>query len=108
MLKQIIALVVFSLAVILCMSYAKHAMDLLLNAHNWVSNMLMNVFSSDQAGNLVRNLLALISIPILVAFVPAVTYWIIKRNWFPYFMPVVWIVWLIQVGALMVIYNTVG
>lgn len=108
MIKQLLALIVFSLAVILCMPYAQHAVELLISAHNWVSTLLTEVFSSDRAGNLVRGLLALLTIPFVIGFIPALVYWLLKRNWFPYFMQVVWIIWLIQVGALIVVYKTVA
>lgn len=106
MLKQIIALIALSIAVVLSMSYAQQAVQFLVNAHDWISQMLADVFSGGHAGNLAKGLIALLSIPVLVALVPSLIYWMLKRNWFPYFMEIVWIVWLIQTGALVVISNT--
>lgn len=106
MLKQMIALVAVSIGIILSMTYTQHAVQLLLNVHDWISEILVAVFSGGQAGNLARGLIALLSVPVLVGTVPAVAYWVIRRHWFPYFMEVVWIVWLIQAGALVVMYNT--
>lgn len=105
MIKQTIALIVFSIAIVLFMSYAHQAITLLLTGHEWVSNMLLNIFSEGQAGNIARGLIALLSIPILVGLIPALIYWIIRRHWFPYFMEIVWIVWLIQAGALIITYK---
>ena len=105
MIKQIIAIVALSVAIILSMSYAHDAVQVLLNAHEWVSQVLTDVFSGGQAGNLVRGLIALLSIPVFIGLIPAVIYWIARRHWFPYFMEIVWIIWLVQVGALIVVYK---
>ncbi len=105
MIKQVIALVAFSIAVVLSMSIAQHGVQWLVDAHNWVSQILTEVFSGGQAGNLARGLIALLSIPVFVGLVPAILYWILKRHWFPYFIEIVWVVWLIQTGALVVLYK---
>lgn len=107
MLKQIVVLVGLSIAVTFSMSYAQYAIQFLLIAHDWVSQLLTEVFSGGQAGNLVRGLIALLTIPILIACVPTAAYWAMRRSWFPYFIEIVWIVWLIQAGALMVMAKAV-
>jgi hypothetical protein len=106
MLKQLIALITGSIIIILSMSYAQQALQLLVHAHDWISQILTEVFSGGQAGNLARGLIALLSIPILVGAIPTLIYWMFKRHWFPYFMEIVWVVWLIQAGALIVLYKT--
>lgn len=106
MLKQIIALIALSVAIILSMSYAQQAVQFLLTAHDWISELLTDVFSGGQAGNIARGLIALLSVPVLVGLVPAIAYWMIRRHWFPYFMEIVWVVWLIQAGALVIMYKT--
>src|SRR5579862_5243293 len=108
MLKQIIALIVFSILIMLSLSYAQHAVQLLINAHDWISQLLTDVFSGGQAGNLARGLIALLSIPVLLGLIPTLLYWIIRRHWFPYFMQVVWVVWLLQVGALLMLSKAVN
>lgn len=100
MLKQLIALIILSIAVIFFMTYAQAIIHLLLSAHEWISQMLTNVFAGGQSGKLAKEVIALLSIPILISFIPAILYWIVKRQWFPYFMEVIWIVWLLQAGAL--------
>lgn len=103
MLKQVFALIVLSLAVVFFMSYAQQAVQFLLNAHNWVANELTGVFSGGEAGNLVRGLIALLAIPLCIGLVPATIYWGMKRHWFPYFMQVVWVVWLLQAGGMIIL-----
>ena len=108
MIKKIIALIAASIVIILSMSHAQQGMQLLLSAHEWISQLLTNVFSGGQAGNLARGLIALLSLPVLIGFVPAIIYWILKKHWFPYFMEVVWIIWLIQAGALLVMSKVIS
>jgi hypothetical protein len=105
MLKQLAALIALSVAIILSMSYAQQGIQLLITAHGWVSQLLTDVFSPAHAGSLARELIALLSIPILFGLIPTITYWLIRRHWFPYFMEIVWIIWLIQAGALIVMYK---
>lgn len=106
MLKQLSALIALSIFMILSMSYAQQVVQVLMSAHDWVSQILTDVFSGGHAGNLARGLIALLTMPIILGLVPAGGYWLVKRHWFPYFMETVWVVWLIQAGAL-VMYKTV-
>jgi hypothetical protein len=108
MIKKFIAILVLSTLIIFGMSYAQQAIQLLINAHEWISQLLTDVFTAGQAGNLARGLLALLSIPILAGLIPALLYWMIRRHWYPYFMDIVWIVWLVQTGALLMMYKTAG
>lgn len=105
MIKQLIVLIALSVAIVLSMSYAQQGVQLLLTAHDWISELLTNLFSAGQAGNIARGLIALLSVPVLVGLVPALLYWALRRHWFPYFMEIVWFVWLIQAGALIVMYK---
>jgi hypothetical protein len=106
MLKQIVALVILSIAISLTMPYTQQAIQLLLHAHNWISQILTDVFAGGQTGKLIKNLIALLSIPMLLGLLFTICYWIVRRHWFPYFMETVWIIWLIQAGALIVIYQS--
>ena len=105
MLKHAIALIALSAAIILSMSYAQHGVQLLMNAHAWIAQLLTEVFSQGQAGNLARGLIALLSIPLIIGLIPSFIYWLLRRHWFPYFMQIVWVVWLVQAGALVMMYQ---
>lgn len=102
MIKQAVVLVALSAGIVLSMSYAQQGVEWLVAAHSWVSQLLTDVFSAGQAGNLARGLLALLCIPVLAGLIPTVLYWVVRRHWFPYFMEIVWVVWLVQAGALVV------
>lgn len=106
MLKQIIAIIALSLGFIVAMSYAQQGLQILLTMHDWVSTILKDVFAGGETGNLVRELIALLAAPVVVGLIPAVIYWIVKRSWFPYFMEFVWVIWIVQTSALVILYNT--
>ncbi len=105
MLKQLIAIIVLSVAIILNMSYAQEALNAILSAHHWISDLLTQIFSGGDAGNFLRKLLALLVIPVGVALIPIAIYWLAKKQWFPYFIEVVWAIWLVQTAALLILYK---
>ncbi len=105
MVKHVIIIVTLSTLVILGMAYAQTGLEYIISAHDWLSNLLKDVFSAGQMGNLIRELLALLVIPLAIGLLPVVAYWVARRSWFPYFMEVVWVVWLLQVSALIILYK---
>jgi hypothetical protein len=105
MLKHIIAIILLSVLVVIAMPYAQSGLNALLAAHDWIADTLKQVFSGGEAGNITRQLIALLSVPLLVGLIPAILYWFARRKWFPYFMELVWVTWLIQTSALIVLYK---
>ncbi len=103
MIKHVICIVLLSVGVVMSMAYAQQGLQFLLTAHDWISNVLTEIFSGGQAGNITRELIALLAIPTIVGIVLAIVYWVVKRSWFPYFMHYVWAVWLVQTAALIVL-----
>jgi hypothetical protein len=100
MIKHIIVLLVLTVGILLGMPYCQQALALLIQGHDFVSQALTAVFSMGKIGNLLRGLLAFVSIPLAIGFIPSFLFWLVKRHWFPYFMSIVWVIWLIQAGAL--------
>jgi hypothetical protein len=106
MIKHIAALILLSLVVILTMSHVQEVLNALLSAHQWISQTLTDVFSGGQAGNLIRQMIALLCLPLVIGLVPVGIYWVARRSFFPYFMNFVWVMWLIEVTALVVLYKS--
>lgn len=102
MIKHIIAILLVSALVVVFMPQAGIVVQALLTAHEWISNLLTDVFSGGQAGNIARGLIALLSVPLLAGLIPALIYWIVRKHWLPCFMEIVWVVWLVQAGALVI------
>lgn len=108
MYKQTVSLFVLiglSAAVVVFMPQSKSALDALLSAHAWVSQLLTEVFSGGNAGNIARGLVALIAIPFIVGLIPALIFWLIRKSWMSCFMEIVWVVWLLQAGALIATFS---
>ena len=105
MYKQILslfAIIALSAVIVFFMLQSKQALEYLVSAHEWVANLLKEVFSGGNAGNISRNLVALLAIPMIAGLVPSLIFWLMRKRWFPYFMDIVWIVWLVQAGALII------
>src|SRR3990167_3563505 len=107
MLKHIIAITVISLIIIVSMPYAQQMLQYIVAAHDWISDMLKEVFSVDQAGNIIRQLIALLVIPLVVSLIPAIIYWLARRQKLPCFIELVWVVWLVQTAAIVITFKTV-
>ncbi len=105
MIKQISAIILFSVLVTIGMPYAQQGLQYLISAHDWISDTLTQVFSGGQAGNIIRNVITLLTIPILIGLIPTLIYWIAKRSWFPYFIDIVWVVLLVEASALAILYK---
>lgn len=107
MIKQILSfltVIALSALVVLFMPQAQHAVQLLVSAHDWVAEVLTNVFNGGNVGNIARELVALISIPLLAGLIPALFFFLIRKRWLGCFLEIIWIVWLLQAGALLMVY----
>ena len=107
MINKFIFLLIFSCIVIFGMPYAQQVIQYLVNAHDWIAHALKTVFSDSHVGNALRGLLALLIIPLATGLIPAILYGIVRKRVLPIFMDIVWIVWLLQAGALLAIYKVV-
>lgn len=105
MIKQIIAIIVLSILITMSMPYMQQGLLYVVAAHDWVSETLKQVFSVGVAGNMVRALIALLVIPVGIGLIPVIGYWVSKRHLFPYAMQVIWVVWLMQAAALIVLFK---
>lgn len=107
MIKQILSfltVIALSALIVLFMPQAQQAVQLLVSAHDWVAEVLTNVFNGGNAGNIARELVALITIPLLAGLIPALFFFLIRKRWLGCFLEIIWIVWLLQAGALLMVY----
>jgi hypothetical protein len=103
MYKQILSLlliIALTAVVIVFMPQSKHVLEFLVSLHTYASNLLSDVFSGGNAGNIARGMVAMLAIPVLVGLVPSLLFFLVRKRWCPYFMEIVWILWLLQAGAL--------
>lgn len=108
MLKKIISLLVLlalTALVVLFTPQAQQALRYLVDAHDWVAEILTEVFNGGTTGNNIRGMVALLMIPMLAGLIPALIYFLVRKRWLPCFLEIVWFVWLLQAGALIMIYS---
>ena len=105
MFKHLATIILLSIAVLFAMSQTQHVLEVLLIAHDKIAEGLKQVFSGGEIGNLIRESIALLTLPLLAGLLPAMIFWLIKRRWLANFIYVVWFVWLVQTAALVAIYS---
>jgi len=103
MLKQLIVLILLSLGVIFGTQHIQPIILLLVSCRDWISQLLLQVFAGGEIGSIIRNLIAMLAMPIALASIPAAVYWLSKRRMFPYFFHCVWVLWLIQTTAIIML-----
>lgn len=65
-----------------------------------VSGWFGMIFSNGHWGVMVQQVLSLTLVPLCLALIPAGLYWLIKKQPLPYFIPIVWGLWLMLATAL--------
>ncbi len=93
LLKQSVAYFVLSLLVVLCAKYIHLAIVYLDMIYTYLNVLIVPYI----AGAWVRNVLIMISLPLILTAIPAIIYRLIKKANMPYFLESVWILWLVFV-----------
>jgi len=97
MLKQIIFYLALSVLVVVFSSYFAMGIIKIDHLYIWLNLKLSSVFSHSTAGLTVQQVIVLMSLPLVVAGIPALAYRVVKGGNMPYFLNAVWLVWLIVV-----------
>lgn len=95
MVKQFILIILFSFAAILFRTQLHHALGSLVYVHNYIAQGLHAVFSDDNAGRLIQDIISLLFIPIIVGLIVAMMFLLFKREAVTHTMAVIWVVWLV-------------
>ena len=95
MLKQSLIYLILSAVVVFLSVYAKLLFMYMNVLYTYVNQALKPVFGSGFAGEIVRDMVSLMLIPLAIAALPALLYWLIKRKKMPYFIELTWLLWLI-------------
>ena len=103
MLLNLIVLFLLNLFVIFGLRHLQPLILFLVTAHDWVSQLLLPLFPGSEIGLEGRHLFSLLVLPFVFATFPALIYWLAKRRFFPYFMHVLWVTWLVQTTAIVVL-----
>jgi len=102
MIKQVVYLVLISLAVVLMATYLDKAFLYLIHTYNVLNSWFSNIFASTKLGLILTQLCSLFLLPFIAAMVIAGGYWMFKRKQFPYLVQTMWVLWLILATMLVV------
>ena len=97
MLKQSIIYLVASILIILLAKYIYLLILYIDMAYVYINVSIAPVFSHSATGVLIRKIVSLTLIPVILAAIPAIIYWLFKRRAMPYLIPSIWILWVIIV-----------
>lgn len=103
--KHIIALVIISLLVLLLSHYVYIVISHIAAVHDWFSDDLKIIFTASSVGKWFRELFAMLALPLIVGLVPAGLYWGMKKQPMPYLVELIWVVWLVQTTAVIIMAN---
>ena len=95
MLKQSLLFLLLSILVIIFAQYAKLFILYTDIVYTYINTLLEPFFGSGFVGEIFRNFFTLVLVPITLAAIPALIYWIIKRKHMPYFIELTWSLWVI-------------
>ncbi|MDF1684422.1 MAG: hypothetical protein P1U36_07155 [Legionellaceae bacterium] len=95
MLKQSLLYLVLSILVIIFAKYTKLFVLYTDIFYTYINTVLEPLFGSGFVGEIFRNVFTLVLVPLALAGIPALIYWLIKRKRMPYFIELTWILWLI-------------
>lgn len=99
--KQLVLLVVASVAAIFFKNELVHGLNLLIQGHNTVSHWMAMVFSGDVVGRIIQGVIALLLIPMAIGFVASIVYWVVRKAAFPHAFLVIWATWLVLLVTLL-------
>lgn len=97
MFKQTIFYLALSILVVIFSRYFAIGIIQIDQFYTWLNLKLSSVFSNSIVGLTVQQIIILMMLPIVVAGIPALTYRLVKGDSMPYFLNVIWLVWLIVV-----------
>ncbi len=95
MLKQSLVYLSLSLLIILFASYAKTFFVYVNLFYVYLNTWLEPLFGQGLIGEAFRDMLTLMLTPFVLAGIPALIYWLVKRKKMPYFLTLIWAFWLI-------------
>lgn len=95
MLKQGLIYLGLSLLLIAFATYAKTFIVYVDLLYAYLNNALAPLFGNGFWGLFFRDMCTLVLTPFVLASIPAVIYWLLKRKKMPYFIQLIWLFWLI-------------
>jgi hypothetical protein len=95
MVKQSSVYLILSVLIVLFSNYIKLFFVYMNLLYAYLNAVLQPLFGSGIMGESFRDMVTLVLIPFVLAAIPALIYWVIKRKKMPHFLELIWLFWLI-------------
>jgi hypothetical protein len=102
-LKHLLIMIVITLVIVLSMPYCKKALQELIQFYPIILQHLSHVFAGSKIGTAIKEVLAILLLPLAVTAAVSGAYYIIKRTWMPHLINLSWILWIIVISAIVVL-----
>lgn len=93
--KQSLLFITTVLLIVLLAPYLGKGTNLLWAFYRWGHGLLAPLFSSSGLGHIILGILSLGLVPLIIAAIPSLIYWLLAKKQWPYFWSLVWAVLLI-------------
>ena len=103
MIKQSLIYLLLSLLIVIFAKYAHLLLVYIDIVYSYVNVKLTPLFSTSEAGILLRGIITLTTLPICITAIPALAYYAFKHTRLPYYFEATWIIWLIIVISKIII-----
>lgn len=102
MLKNLLIIIVLSALVVLTMPYCRTGIHELISMHNMLINFLNGIFAGGRIAVFIKQLIALLFIPLAIIGVINLIYWLFTKRWLPRSAEIMWGLWIILAVAIVV------
>lgn len=103
MTKQILTYLILSIIIVIFAKYAHLLLVYIDIIYTYINIKLTPLFSTTEAGTLLRGTITLTALPLCITGVPALIYRALKGGMMPYYFEATWIIWLIIVISKIII-----
>ncbi len=100
MVKQFSLLLVASMITIAFVAQFGIIVHSIEQAHFYLTHTLSAVFAAGRIGLFIRETVLVVSLPLVLALIPAFAYWLVKRRPLPVLPHIVWVIWLILITTI--------
>ncbi len=101
MIKQFILVILASVAAIFFQSEIVHALNILVLGHTEMLKWFGTIFSNDRTGRIIVGVIALVIIPVLVASIVSIVYFLVKKRAMPFTATIGWVLWTVLLTTML-------
>jgi len=100
MIKHLLLIIALSAAIILALPFCRTGVHELVIFHHMILNFLNSIFANGPIAFFIKQLIALLFIPLAVITVLNSIYWLFTKRTFPSSREIMWVLWIILAVAI--------